>query len=193
MKKYALILILCLLLSGCGKAAPEKTADGADWDEGWTTIGNFLGVELSPDWTMRRDEDLLTTEWTCYCSWTQGEGIAYTDEAGDEVTTYDAQIHLVIKEFEAPSDAELTAALWRHLAQERYPDLEQSTAQYAGQSFDISTYPFPAGNGPASLGASATGVRGGWAIQVDVLTLESFPQTPSQVLEDFLTHCHYAE
>lgn len=193
MKKSTFILILCLLLSGCGKAAPEKAADGASWDEGWTTIGNFFGVEPSPDWTMQRNEDLLTPDWTGYCVWTQGEGIPYTDEAGDEITTYDAQIHLAIKEFDDPNGAEMTAALWRSLAQERYPDLEQSTAQYAGQSFHISTYPFPAGNGPASLGASATGVRDNWAIQVDVLTLESFPQTPSQVLEDFLTRCHYAE
>ncbi len=193
MKKIPLILILCLLLSGCGKAAPEKAADGTSWDESWTTIGNFLGVEPNSDWTMRRNEDLLTSEWTCYCSWTQGEGISYTDEEGNEVTTYDAQIHLVIKEFDDPNNAEMTASLWRSLAQERYPELEQSTAQYAGQSYEIATYPFPAGNGPASLGASATGVRDGWAIQVDVLTLESFPQTPGQVLEDFLTHCHYAE
>lgn len=188
-----LLLILCLTLCACGETLPEKTADGASWDEGWTTIGNFLGVEPNPDWTMQRDEDVLTTEWTCYCVWTQGEALTYTDEANNEITTYDAQIHLVIQEFEAPAEAEQTAQQWRSLAQERYPDLEQSAAQYAGQSYQISAYPFPTGDGPASLGASATGVRGSRAIQVDVVTLEDFPQTPSQVLADFLARCHYAE
>lgn len=193
MKKTALVctLILCLILSACG--AKEKTAGGAQWDEGWTAIGSALGVESMDGWTVQRNEDVLAAEGTFYTSWTKGEAISYTNENGDEVTTYDAQIHLVVQEFEIPGDAERTAALWQSLAEERYPNMEASNGEYAGQTFEISVYPFPDDSGPASLGASATGIRGNRAIRVDVVTLEIFPEEPLDVLADFLERCHYAQ
>lgn len=193
MKKAALVctLILCLILSACG--AKEKTADGEQWDEGWTAIGSALGVESMDGWTVQRNEDVLAAEGIFYASWTKGEAISYTNENGDEVTTYDAQIHLAVKEFEIPGDAELTVGLWKSLAEERYPNMEQSNGEYAGQTFEITAYPLPDDSGPASLGASATGIRGSRAIRVDVVTLESFPEKPLDVLADFLERCHYAQ
>lgn len=195
MKKTALVctLIFCLMLSACGNQVPEKTAEGEAWGEDWTTLGSFLGVEPMDGWTVRRNEDVLAAEGTFYTSWTKGEAISYTNENGDEVTTYDVQIHLVVQEFEIPGDAELTAALWQSLAEERYPNMEASNGEYAGQAFEITAYPLPDDSGPASLGASATGIRGNRAIRVDVVTLESFPEAPSDVLADFLEHCHYAQ
>ena len=195
MKKIAIVctLILCLMLSACGAKLPEKTADGAEWGTDWTTIGSALGVEPMDGWTVQRNEDVLAAEGTFYASWTKGQAISYTNENGDKVTTYDAQIHLVVMELETAADAEKTAAQWQSLVAERYTGLEQSTAQYAGQSFETAVFSFPAGSGPASLGASATGIRGNLAIQVDVVTLEDFSQEPLEVLADFLEHCHYAQ
>lgn len=195
MRKTAIvcILVFCLMLSACGAKLPEKAADGTAWGKDWTTIGSALGVEPMDGWTVQRNEDVLAAEGTFYTSWTRGEALTYTNENGDEITTYDAQIHLVVQQFDAPGDAELTAALWQSLAKERYPDMEETTGEYAGQSFEISVYPFPDDSGPASLGASATGIRGNLAIQVDVVTLEDFSQEPLDVLADFLEHCHYAE
>lgn len=195
MKKAAILctLMLCLMLSACGAKLPEKTVDGGAWDKGWTTIGSVLGVEPMDGWTVQRNEDVLAAEGTFYASWTKGEAISYTNENGDKVTTYDAQIHLVVMELETAADAEQTAAQWQSLAAERYTSLEQSTAQYAGQPFEIAVFSFPQGSGPASKGASATGIRGNLAIQVDVVTLEDFSQEPLEVLADFLEHCHYAQ
>lgn len=195
MKKTAILctLMLCLMLSACSSQLPEKTAEGGAWDKDWTTIGSVLGVEPMDGWTVQRNEDVLAAEGTFYASWTKGKAIPYTNKNGDEVTTYDAQIHLVVMELETAADAEETAAQWQSLAEERYPDMEKSTGEYAGQSFEIAVYPFPQGSGPASKGASATGIRGNLAIQVDVVTLEDFSQEPLKVLEDFLEHCHYAQ
>lgn len=195
MKKAAIVctLILCLMLSACGVKLPEKTAEGGAWGKDWTTIGSVLGVEPMDGWTVQRNEDVLAAEGTFYASWTKGQAISYTNENGDEVTTYDAQIHLVVMELETAADAEKTAAQWQSLAAERYTSLEQSTAQYAGQPFEIAAFSFPQGSGPASKGASATGIRGNLAIQVDVVTLEDFSQEPLEVLADFLEHCQYAQ
>lgn len=195
MKKTAILctLMLCLMLSACSSQLPEKTADGAAWGKDWTTIGSVLGVEPMDGWTVQRNEDVLAAEGTFYASWTKGEAISYTNENGDKVTTYDAQIHLVVMELETAADAEKTATQWQSLAEERYPDMEKSTGEYAGQSYEIAVYPFPQGSGPASKGASATGIRGNLAIQVDVVTLEDFSQEPLEVLADFLEHCHYAQ
>lgn len=195
MKKAAILctLILCLMLSACGAKLPEKTADGAAWGKDWTTIGSVLGVEPMDGWTVQRNEDVLAAEGTFYASWTKGEAISYTNENGDKVTTYDAQIHLVVMELETAADAEKTAAQWLALAEERYPDMEKSNGEYAGQSFQIAVFSFPQGSGPASKGASATGIRGNLAIQVDVVTLEDFSQEPLEVLADFLERCHYAQ
>lgn len=96
-------------------------------------------------------------------------------------------------ELDTAADAEETAAQWQSLAEERYVSVEESNGEYVGQSFEISVYPFPDDSGPASLGASATGIRGNRAIRVDVVTLESFSDEPLDVLTDFLEHCHYAQ
>lgn len=191
MKKAAIvcILILCLTLSACGAKVPEKTADGEAWGGDWTTIGAFLGVEPMEGWTVQRNEDVLAAEGTFYAFWTRGEAISYTNENCDEATTYDAQIHLVVMELDTPEDAEQTAAQWQSLARERYPDMKEST----DGSFQITTYSFPAGSGPASNGASATGIRGSRAIRVDVAVLADFPEEAMDVLTDFLEHCHYAQ
>lgn len=191
MKKAAIvcILILCLTLSACGAKVPEKTADGEAWGGDWTTIGAFLGVEPMEGWTVQRNEDVLAAEGTFYASWTKGQALSYTNENDDRITTYDAQIHLVVMELDTPEDAEQTAAQWQSLARERYPDMKEST----DGSFQITTYSFPAGSGPASNGASATGIRGSRAIRVDVAVLADFPEEAMDVLTDFLEHCHYAQ
>lgn len=195
MKKAAIVctLILCLMLSACGNKLPEKTADGAAWSKDWTTIGSALGVEPMDGWTVQRNEDVLAAEGTFYASWTKGEAISYTNENGDKVITYDAQIHLVVMELETAADAEKTAAQWQSLARERYPDIEESNREYAGQTYQIAVYPFPDGSGPDSRGASATGIRGNRAIRVDVALLADFPEEAVDVLTDFLEHCHYAQ
>ena len=191
MRKTAIacILLLCLTLSACGAEAPEKTAGGEAWGRDWTTIGAFLGVEPMDGWTVQRNEDVLAAEGTFYASWTKGEAASYPSENGGEVTAFDAQIYLVVMELDTPEDAEETAAQWQSLARERYPDLEESN----DGSFQITTYSFPNGSGPDSKGASATGTRGSRAIRVDVVTRESFPQGPLDVLTEFLNHCHYAQ
>ena len=191
-KKWMLFLLaLCVSLTACASAPPERTADGLDWDSDWTTVGNLLGIEPKEGWILSRSEDMLAASGTYYAAFLQGEPITYENEEGEEVTVCDAEIHLVL--MLSGAEAEKTAEQWRKLAAERYPEAEQSTVEYAGEPVTISSYPFPAGNGPATLGASASLVQGGTALEVDVITLADYPEKPAQVLADFLSRCHFSQ
>ena len=191
-KKWMLFLLaLCVSLTACASAPPERTADGLQWGSDWTTVGNLLGVEPKEGWTLSRSEDMLAASGTYYAAFIQGAPTTYENEEGQEVTVYDAEIHLVL--MLSGDDAEKTAGQWRELVAERYPDAEQSTAECTGKTVTISSYPFPAGNGPATLGASASLVHGGAALEVDVITLAEHPEKPAQVLADFLSRCHFPQ
>lgn len=186
MKKLTVIFILCLCLalSACGIRPPEKASDGTPWNSDWTTMGSIMGVEKPEGWNLERSEDVLAAEGMFYNVWTMGEAMTYTNENGDEVTAYEAEIHLVAAQSDSPDKAAQMAADWETLTEERYPDRESSTAEYAGQTFTVSAYP---------EGACATGIRNNCAIRVDVIAREGFDKDPAQVLADFLNHCHYAE
>ncbi len=177
-------LILCLLLAGCGQKLPEKTADGIPWEERWVTLGSCVGVETPEGWTVQRNEDLLAAEGIYYAVWSTGEALTYTNEAGDAITTHDAEIHLVVTESETPEAAAATAAELEGLTLERYPDAVSSEAEYAGQAFRIWTY---------GEGASAAALRGSCVIRLDVTALERFDRSPYEVLTQFLSCLHYAE
>lgn len=180
----SLALILCAALSACGIRPPEKASDGTPWNSDWTTMGSIMGVEELEGWTLERSEDVLAAEGMFYNVWTTGETITYTNDKGDEITAHDGEIYLVAAQSDSSEKAAQMAAEWITLTEERYPDREDSTAEYAGQSFAISVYPG---------GASATGIRENCAIRVDVAVREGFDRGPAQVLADFLNHCHYAE
>lgn len=188
MKKWTILLTLCLLLTGCGIQTPAKTVDGSPWEDSWETVGSLLGVEPMSGWTVQRSEDVLAAEGTFYTVWTKGEGFHYVNAVGDDVTGYDSQIHLVAIETTA-EEAQNNADMWEQLIDDRYDDVQKSSQEYAGQTFLISVYDFPAGDFTLH-GASATAIRGNWAIHVDVLTKEDNAQ---EMLETFWNHCHWAE
>ena len=98
MKQFICCLAaLCLLLAGCAQSAPEQAADGAAWDESWTTLGGVLGVEApGHDLTLQDNKDALSIAGMYLASWTIGEGAPYTNEDGDEVVLYPAQLDVLV-------------------------------------------------------------------------------------------------
>lgn len=188
MKKYlSLFLLLCLLLTACGPKVPEAAADGSVWQESWDTVGSLLGIEPMEGWAVQRNEDVLAAEGTFYTAWTKGDSFRYENAAGDEVVGYDGQIHLVVIEG-SPESTQSNAALWEQLIDERYADAVKSTQEFAGQEFSVAAYDFQAGD-VLLHGASATAIRGDWAIHADVITKN---EDARAVLEDFWSHCHWA-
>lgn len=189
MKKYAVyFLLFCLFLTACGIQPPEKTADGSPWQSDWENVGSLLGVEPMSGWTVQRNEDVLAAEGTFYTVWTKGNSFTYVNAIGDDVTGYDGQIHLVAIET-TPEEAKNNADMWEQLISDRYDGALKTSREYAGQTFLVSVYDFPTGDFTFH-GASATAIRGNWAIHADVLTKEDNAQA---TLNDFWSHCHWAE
>lgn len=186
--KKLILLIICLALAGCGVRPPEKTADGRPWNPDWVTIGSVMGVSLPEEWVMQRSEDVLAAEGTFYTVWSKGEAHTEINAEGTEITAYDAQIHVIAMKAESSAQAQELTGQWQQLAEERYTMTEAVTEDYAGQTYTVTTYPIV----PASQGASASAVRGDWAVRIDVITMDSFEQSPSEVLTEFLNNCHYA-
>lgn len=185
----ALLLLLCLLLTACAPKRPEKTADGSPWQDSWETVGTLLGVEPAEDWAVNRSEDVLAAEGTFYVVWTKGEAFTYPNADGDTVTAYDGQIHLVAIESDTEEAAAEHGAVWEQLIRERYPEARTEEKALGGQDFCVSCYDFPAGDSQLH-GASATALRGGWALHIDVITRE---EDPMDALTAFLSRCHWAE
>lgn len=184
-KQFAIILIVCLLLTGCSKS-PANDVSGTPWGKEWTTIGSMLGVESREDWTLSRKEDVLAAEGMYYYVWVQGDEVTFTNEFEETVTSHTAEIHLILSESPSAEEAQKVAAQWDELTRERYPEAEESQAVFAGQEFTVSTYV-----ATQSKGASAAALRDSCVIRVDVITLDD--ENPETILTDFLNICHYAK
>lgn len=110
MKKFiCCATALCLLLAGCARSAPEKAADGAAWEESWTTLGGVLGVEEpGHDLELRDNNEALSVTDMYLASWTIGEGAPYVNEDGDEVVLYPARLDVLVYGRKDAEDARQT-------------------------------------------------------------------------------------
>lgn len=183
MRKTGIVcfLIVGILLSGCSRKSPEAAPD-----DGCLTLGTSLEVVPMEGWILLRNEDVLAAEGMYYAQWTSGEEATYKSEDGTQITAHGGEIHLVIVESEDPDVLQTNARQWIALTQERYPEAESKKSEFAGQSYTVDTYQ----TGYARC-ASATGVREGLALRVDVTVLSGFQQEPGDLLEAFLNSLHY--
>ena len=194
MKQFICCLAaLCLLLAGCAQSAPEQAADGAAWDESWTTLGGVLGVEApGHDLTLQDNKDALSIAGMYLASWTIGEGAPYTNEDGDEVVLYPAQLDVLVygrKDSAAARQAaeDLTA---RQAKTYDVTDSGQQTCN--GQDYAVFAYTCKSDSNPYARGVSAFGTYKNCAVSVELNCLDSFTEDERTILTDFLNGCHYA-
>lgn len=194
MKKFMCCLAaLCLLLSGCAKPAPEKAADGAEWDESWVTIGNILGVEEpGHDLELRDNKDALSAAGMYLASWTIGEGTPYTNEDGDEVVLYPARLDILVYGRKDAEAARQAVADWTARQAETYAVSDTGEQTCGGQSYTVSTYTCRSESNPYGRGISAFCVYRDCAVSVELNCLDSFSGNAAAILTDFLDGCHYA-
>ena len=194
MKRFTVCLLaLCLLLSGCAKTAPEKAADGAAWDESWTTLGGVLGVEEpGHDLELRDNNEALSVTDMYLASWTIGEGAPYVNEDGDEVVLYPARLDVLVCGRKDTDAAQQTLENWSTRQAETYDVAASREQTCSGQDYTISTYTCKSETNPYSRGVSAFGVYSDYAISAELNCLDSFTEDEAAILTDFLEGCHYA-
>lgn len=194
MKKrfFALLLACCACLAGCAQPVPLKAADGADWDEGWVSVGNVIGVDEPQGLTLRENNDALAANGMYYAVWSIGEAEPYTNEDGEEAQLYDAQVCVLLAGYSAAGKAEDSAAEWLDMAASRYAVEESAPQTHNGQTFTVITCAYQSETNPYARGASAFGVYRNYAISVEVSCRDGFPDSAGDILTDFLENCHYA-
>ena len=194
MKQFICCLAaLCLLLAGCAQSAPEQAADGAAWDESWTTLGGVLGVEApGHDLTLQDNKDALSIAGMYLASWTIGEGAPYTNEDGDEVVLYPAQLDVLVYGRPDGDAARQAVEDWTARQSETYDVTDSGQQTCNGQDYAVFAYTCKSDSNPYARGVSAFGTYKNCAVSVELNCLDSFTEDERTILTDFLNGCHYA-
>ena len=196
MKPRGMLLLagaLCLCLAGCADAPPpERAADGLTWADDWITVGGVVGVDTPEGMTPRENNQALAANGMYYAAWSIGEGEPYTNEDGDEVELYDAQIYFLLGGHKSAQAAGDTLAQWLDMAQQQYLVGGTTEETHNGVDFTVLTYVFPSEDNPYARGASAFGVYGDCALSVELTCREGFDGDAARLLAGFLDNCHYA-
>lgn len=196
MKKPVMLLLtaaLCLGLTGCTSGQPpEMAADGSSWDGSWVTVGGVIGVDTPAGMDPRENNEALAANGMYYATWSMGEAEPYTNEDGEEVELYDAQVYLLLGRYRSAKEAESTLAQWRDMASLNYAIGSTVEEAHNGVDFTVITYTFESEAGPYARGASAFGVYEDCAVSVELTCREGFDGDAAQLLARFLDRCHYA-
>lgn len=192
-RRICVCLALCLLLPGCGKAAPERAADGTVWDADWVTLGGVLGVsEPGHELTLRDNNDALSVSDMYLASWTIGAGTPYVNEDGDEVSLYPARMDVLVYGCKNAEAARQTLAEWSARQAETYAVSASEERTVNGQDYSVFSYDCQSETNPYSRGVSAFSVYGSYAVSFELNCQDGFDGDEAQILQDFLNACHYA-
>lgn len=185
------LLLAVLLLFGCGVPYPEQDLAGNPWDDSWTILGVFLGVENPGDGFKELDRNYALTAADAFVSnWRDGEPIKTTNANGETETHYRRGIALTAVGSANAEAAELNMQDWLAFAQEAYVISETTTETYNGQEYIVLTYTYPPETSPYDRGVSALTVFEHYAISVEVLCGPEYEGSAKDVMTHFLQGCH---
>lgn len=193
MKKAFLLTAICVVLAcltGCGARLPAAAVDGTPWSEDWTTLGQTLGVEAPGHGLTLRDNKVAKN--MCYAGWSIGEAQPYVNALGEETNLYDGQLVVLMMDSGTAEEAKASVEEWLALAADNYTAISTAQQTCNGQEFTVLTYAFPSDTSPFARGASAFTVFDTWAVSVEFACQDAFDENGTEILTDFLEHCHYA-
>lgn len=185
-------LAAVFLLSGCEKY-PTQTAEGTAWDRNWTILGTILGIEEPGNGFVLQDNNTaLNYKDIYYATWTSGEPSPYTNEDGEEVDLYEAQIYLLIYGCKDQENAEIALKEWTEREEELYQSISAETQTINDQEYTLYSYEISSDTNPFSRGISAFAVRGNYAISAELTCQADYQGNVSELLTSFLNGCHYS-
>ncbi|OUQ23724.1 hypothetical protein B5E80_09370 [Flavonifractor sp. An135] len=188
----ALLLTGLLGLSGCS-SYPEQAADGTPWDPDWTMLGSVLGAEEPGNgFSLQENYSVLTGEDIYYATWVAGEPSAYTNEDGEDVDVYDAQLYLLAVGCADESYALQNQEDWIARQQETYTVTETWSETRNGQEYTLLAYECGSETNPYQRGVSAFTVYGNYAISAELACRAEFTGQEREILLQFLDGCHYS-
>lgn len=193
--KYGITLLLLaglLGLSGCSQY-PEVAADGTPWDPSWTMLGSVLGAEEpGNDFSLLDNYSVLTGEDIYYAAWVTGEPTDYTNEDGEDVKVYAAQLYLLAAGCADETYARQNQEEWIARQQETYTVTETWNETRNGQEYTLLAYECGSETNPYARGVSAFTVCGTYAVSAELACRDDFTGQEREILLQFLDGCHYS-
>ena len=172
---------------------PEKAADGAAWDRGWTMLGSVLGVEDPGNGLVLLDNNAaLSYQDIHYATWAVGDPISYTNDAGDEVALYEAQLYLLVYGCADGENAQIAVKEWMDREKETYAVTDVRDESRNGQAYTLLCYETVSETNPYNRGVSAFAVYENYAVSVELSCRDLFSGDEEAILAEFLTGCHYS-
>lgn len=198
--KKRMMLILCLMLavclSGClgtGELeAPKADLEGNAWDDSWTQMGSFLGIEYPGNGMMLLDSNgTLSGMEMYYATWAAGDPITVTDDEGEEADLYPIHLYMLVQPCESAAEAQQIMAEWSEV-DGRLTVTGQSSLTAGPVEFTLFSYDCRETSDAFTNGVTALGVYGDQAILVDLACGQGAQPDLDTMMEQFLAGFHYA-
>lgn len=190
--KYVFFLLsigLILALCSCSSPSQKQLAPG---DSQYTAIGRRLEIQnISPKLTMLDNMDALSADGLYYAAWTIGEAVPFENSDGKTVELYDAQLYLLLGEFESAEKAEENKAAWLDAGKTNYEITSEEEITCNGETYTLLTYNCVSETNPYARGVSAFGAFYDNAVCMELTCQEDFSEDLRTILTDFLDSCSY--
>ena len=187
MKKYiALILFLCMALTGCGSSA-------AQWEADWVEVAPFLAVSPVECYEFGESADTLGLGGVYYATWTNGDPRNYTNTDGENTVIFNSQVYVIVQEFRTEAEAETGLNQWLAREKQNYTCGEETTVTVSGRDYTVLPLFSGSETNPYSFGCAAFTLYGANAVCVELVCSDTFTAEPQSVLEQFLNSLHFAE
>lgn len=187
-KVFTLILVLSLLMVGCGSEANQT-----NWDESWTVIAPFLAAEPMEGFAFGESDDVFGISGVYYAAWTNGEARSFTNAEGEDTVIFDAQIYVVAQECRTEEEAQQNISAWKTREKQNYQVSEEDSVTLNDRDYTLLTMSSGSEGNPYGFGMAAFTVSGTNAICVELVCSDTFAGDPRSLMEEFLGGLHFSE
>ncbi len=191
LKHFIWLTAMLLILTGCSALSPVRK-EMAPGNSDYTAIGSRLEIrDIDSRFTLLDNMDALSADGLYYAAWTMGESVPYENSDGDTVDLYDAQLYLLLGEFQTEDKALENMDTWLSAARTNYQVTAEETVSCGEQSYTVITYDCPGESNPYARGISAFGSFYDNAVCIELTCQEEFSEDLRTLLIDFLNCCSY--